>query len=132
LCRDTYGRHVVTHLLEYGTSAQKSRIASSLLEGDRLLAHSRHRRASYVVEAALERCDIVDRQNLAETLLQNPDKLGDVIATKPGFHVVKTLVMREENRDRAVRLLLPYLEREEGQWRRLRDCVRKAGWVADA
>lgn len=54
LCRHNFGHHVVQLVLERGHFRHKEAVLKVLRQD--LLANAAHRRASYVVEAALQSC----------------------------------------------------------------------------
>eukprot|EP00435_Cladocopium_sp_Y103_P016733 s2030_g4.t1 len=93
LCRHNFGHHVVQLVLERGHPRHKELVLQVLYKD--LATNAAHRRASYVVEAALNNCSPQDQYNLLHHLLQ-PSVLYELSQARYGLYVVKTLLKRPE------------------------------------
>jgi len=93
LCRHNFGHHVVQLVLERGHPRHKELVLQVLYKD--LATNAAHRRASYVVEAALNNCSPQDQYNLLHHLLQ-PAVLHELSQARYGLYVVKTLLKRPE------------------------------------
>jgi len=90
LCCHCYGHHVIESVLEHGTCDQKHRIAVAL-QGD-LFRNAKNRFASYVLRKALVFCTFAVQQEMANSLLNDVQKLSSIIENQNGCFVVKTLL----------------------------------------
>lgn len=93
LCRHNFGHHVVQLVLERGHPRHKE-LVLQVLRRD-LATNAAHRRASYVVEAALNNCAPKDQYALLQHLL-DPSVLQELAQARYGLYVVKTLLRRPE------------------------------------
>lgn len=93
LCRHNFGHHVVQLVLERGHPRHKELVLQVLYKD--LATNAAHRRASYVVEAALNNCAPQGQYNLLHHLLQ-PSVLYELSQARYGLYVVKTLLKRPE------------------------------------
>lgn len=73
LVKNQYGNFVVQHILEHGTDAHRSHVATVLKKD--LLNLARHRIASHVVEKALLMCSLDDRHAICEEIRKNQQQL---------------------------------------------------------
>ncbi|CAJ1437900.1 unnamed protein product, partial [Effrenium voratum] len=93
LCRHNFGHHVVQLVLERGDPRHKDILVEVLLKD--LPSNAAHRRASYVVEAALGNCSPKDQLRMLEQLRQ-PAVLSELAQSRFGLFVARTLLRRPE------------------------------------
>merc|ERR1712217_385112 len=86
-----YGNFVIRHCLEFGHSWHRHSIATALCATN-LVETAKDQNGSYVVESAVEFCDMTDKESIAAALLSNPDQLYSLATDNYGRHAIKALL----------------------------------------
>ncbi|KAF9421916.1 mRNA binding protein puf3 [Podila epigama] len=101
LVQDQYGNYVIQHLLERGKPAEKSLVVSKVV--GQVLALSKHKFASNVVEKCVAYGSKTDRQRLIE----------EVITTRPDGSSPLVLMMKDQFANYVVQKMLDVVDGEQ-------------------
>jgi len=91
LCRHPFAHHVVESVLEHGDEEQRHRVFLALHSD--LVQNAQDPHASFVIQAAFEKCSTEDAQALAHGLVRGgPHIVASLAQTRPGARVLRTLL----------------------------------------
>merc|ERR1719316_451250 len=91
LCRHPFGNYVVQHVLEYGTTTQRSGVVEALLQGG-VMDLAMHRVASNVIERALVQCSAEGRRSLVGQLVTQPAETLAMASSRYGSFIAQRLL----------------------------------------